>query len=138
MRTFAIHTLGCKVNQYESQQIRELLENFGLHETTVSENTDLLIVNTCCVTHIASAKSRQTIRKVRKNNPESVIVVAGCLPAGPTAEIEGLVEATEVITDKSKMLERLTEIVRKNAGEISVKSIYKKAIFKIICLCSCI
>ena len=80
MKTFSINTLGCKVNQYESQQIRELLESFGLHKSRYSDKSDLIIINTCCVTHTATAKSRQQIRKIQKKSPESILVVCGCLP----------------------------------------------------------
>ncbi|MHC4124946.1 MAG: tRNA (N(6)-L-threonylcarbamoyladenosine(37)-C(2))-methylthiotransferase MtaB [Planctomycetota bacterium] len=90
MKTFSINTLGCKVNQYESQQIRQLLENFGLTQVLTAEKADLTIVNTCCVTHTASAKSRQCIRKSKKLNPETVIIVAGCLPAAQTGELSNL------------------------------------------------
>jgi threonylcarbamoyladenosine tRNA methylthiotransferase MtaB len=80
MKTFSIHTLGCKVNQYESQQIRELLETLELRRAEPYENPDLVVINTCCVTHTASAKSRQQIRKIQKHHPEAVLVVCGCLP----------------------------------------------------------
>lgn len=80
MKTFSINTLGCKVNQYESQQIRQLLEQFGFAQADKSQNkADLIVINTCCVTHTASAKSRQSIRKAQKLNPNSAIVVCGCL-----------------------------------------------------------
>ncbi len=81
MKTFSINTLGCKVNQYESQQIRELLESLGLHMSQFSNKSDLFIINTCCVTHTAAAKSRQQIRRIQRNNPDSILVVCGCLPA---------------------------------------------------------
>ena len=80
MKTFSIHTLGCKVNQYESQQIRELLESFELRIAEPSEEPELVVVNTCCVTHTASAKSRQQIRKIQNHHPEAILVVCGCLP----------------------------------------------------------
>jgi threonylcarbamoyladenosine tRNA methylthiotransferase MtaB len=86
MKTFSINTLGCKVNQYESQQVRELLERLGLRRLNPPEKADLAVINTCCVTHTASAKSRQCIRKIRKANPESLIVVCGCLPMVQTGE----------------------------------------------------
>ncbi len=86
MNTFSINTLGCKVNQYESCQIRQLLTDNGLAHVDKNDHADLVIVNTCCVTHIASAKSRQIIRKARKLNPNAAIVVAGCLPLGPANE----------------------------------------------------
>jgi threonylcarbamoyladenosine tRNA methylthiotransferase MtaB len=90
MKTFSINTLGCKVNQYESQQVRELLERLGLHKLDPSEKADLAVVNTCCVTHTASAKSRQCIRKIRRENPDAVIVVCGCLPAAKNDESANL------------------------------------------------
>ncbi|MHC4572457.1 MAG: hypothetical protein ACYS0C_10335 [Planctomycetota bacterium] len=88
MKTFAINTLGCKVNQYESQQIRELLERLGLVEVEAPESEpDLTIINTCCVTHTASAKSRQYIRKAQKLSPDAVIVACGCLPTVQIGEL---------------------------------------------------
>ncbi|MHC4195108.1 MAG: tRNA (N(6)-L-threonylcarbamoyladenosine(37)-C(2))-methylthiotransferase MtaB, partial [Planctomycetota bacterium] len=81
MKTFSINSLGCKVNQYESEQIRELLEGLGLVPiNSLSRPADLVVVNTCCVTLTASAKSRQYIRKAQKLNPGATIVVSGCLP----------------------------------------------------------
>lgn len=74
----AFHTLGCKVNQYESAAIAALFEKRG--ETIVSEKdyADVYIINTCTVTAIADRKSRQYIRKMKKINPECVIIVTGC------------------------------------------------------------
>jgi len=90
MRTFAINTLGCKVNQYESQQIRELLEQLGLSRVETTEKPDLVVINTCCVTHTASAKSRQYIRKAQKLSPDAAIVVCGCLPTVQIGELNAL------------------------------------------------
>ena len=88
MKTFSINTLGCKVNQYESQQIRELLEKLGLQMAEAPEQSDLVVINTCCVTHTASAKSRQNIRKARKHNPDAAVVVSGCLPTVNAGELD--------------------------------------------------
>jgi threonylcarbamoyladenosine tRNA methylthiotransferase MtaB len=89
MKTFAINTLGCKVNQYESQQIRELLESLGLKQVDNNcKRTDLVVINTCCVTHTASAKSRQYLRKALRANPNCSIVVVGCLPAVDIGELD--------------------------------------------------
>ncbi|MHC4751923.1 MAG: tRNA (N(6)-L-threonylcarbamoyladenosine(37)-C(2))-methylthiotransferase MtaB, partial [Planctomycetota bacterium] len=87
MKTFSINTLGCKVNQYESQQIRELLEQFGLNKVEPSKKPDLFVINTCCVTHTASAKSRQYIRKTQRQNPSAAVVVCGCLPTIQIGEL---------------------------------------------------
>ncbi len=76
--TFAIHTLGCKVNIYESDAIAEGLKKGGLREVDFSEKADVYIINTCTVTNIADKKSRQMLHRARKLNPEALIVAAGC------------------------------------------------------------
>ena len=75
MKTFSVKTFGCKVNQYESQEIRERLIAAGYGET-VEPDADIYIVNTCCVTARAEAKSHQFINRIRRRKP--VIVVTGC------------------------------------------------------------
>ncbi|MFA5292958.1 MAG: tRNA (N(6)-L-threonylcarbamoyladenosine(37)-C(2))-methylthiotransferase MtaB [Phycisphaerae bacterium] len=90
MQTFAINTLGCKVNQYEAQQIIKFLTGCNLLYVQEFENADLIIIHTCCVTHIASAKSRQLVRKAQKQNPNAKIVVSGCLLRSDPKEFETL------------------------------------------------
>ena len=87
MRTFSIYTLGCKVNQYESQQIAQLLEELGLSEAASDEKPDLAVINTCCVTGTASAKSRQYIQRALKANSAGVRIICGCLPSMPGREL---------------------------------------------------
>ncbi len=111
MKTFSINTFGCKVNQYESQQIRELLEQFGLTQVNLSEQPDLAVVNTCCVTHTASAKSRQSIRKARKLNPKSVIIVSGCLPTVQIGELKNQGENIHLIRHRNNIAPALNQIV---------------------------
>lgn len=74
---YRVATLGCKVNQYETQQIRELLERLGLTPAAADQPADLTIVNTCAVTATASRKSRQTIRRATRDGQTTVVVV-GC------------------------------------------------------------
>jgi threonylcarbamoyladenosine tRNA methylthiotransferase MtaB len=102
MKTYAVHTLGCKVNQYESQQIRQLLERCGLSAADAAQRPDVVIVNTCCVTHIASAKSRQSIRKAQYTSPDAHVIVTGCLPAGQDSELKNLSNIL-VVKDKNKL-----------------------------------
>jgi len=87
MKTFSINTLGCKVNQYESQQIRQFLQRLGLSQVSASEKPDLVVVNTCCVTHTASAKSRHYIRKALRSSRDTLVVAAGCLPRADPGEL---------------------------------------------------
>lgn len=114
MKTFCIYTLGCKVNQYESQQMRQLLEDSGLKQVEIADRPDLIMVNTCCITHIASSKSRQAIRKASKKNPDSRIVVAGCLPAGHTGELKNIPGDILVIDRKNGLPEALNSIIACN------------------------
>jgi threonylcarbamoyladenosine tRNA methylthiotransferase MtaB len=79
MRTFSILTLGCKVNQYESAQIRQFLEGLGLFWVKPKEKPDLFVINTCCVTATAAAKSRQYIQRAGRLNKQSKRVICGCL-----------------------------------------------------------
>lgn len=77
-KKFNIYTLGCKVNQYESDSMADELKAKGLMLVGFNEATDICIINTCSVTNMAERKSRQIIHRARKLNPNAVIVVAGC------------------------------------------------------------
>jgi len=110
MKTFSINTLGCKVNQYESQQIRELLGQLGLHKVDPLEKPDLLVINTCCVTHTASAKSRQYIRKAQKLSPDAVVVVCGCLPTVQIGEFNYTGKNVHLIRNRDSLAAALIQI----------------------------
>jgi len=112
MKTFSINTLGCKVNQYESQQIRQLLEQFGLYQVDIAKKPDLAVINTCCVTHTASAKSRQRIRKAQKLSPDAVIIVSGCLPTAQIGELSNPGENVHLINHRDKLAAALVQIVK--------------------------
>lgn len=78
LKTFAIQTLGCKVNLYESNIIKNELLSYGLIEVDFNHKADLYIINSCSVTNAADAKSRYTINKARKQNPNAIVLVCGC------------------------------------------------------------
>ncbi|MBO4286285.1 MAG: tRNA (N(6)-L-threonylcarbamoyladenosine(37)-C(2))-methylthiotransferase MtaB, partial [Bacilli bacterium] len=80
--TYFVFTLGCKVNSYESSAIATTLENKGY--LLDNQNPDVVIINTCSVTHVADQKSRQHIRKFRKQYPQAVLVVMGCFAQSNT------------------------------------------------------
>lgn len=105
-RQFQIITLGCKVNQYESQFVRELLEHAGWTQTDSGQN-DLCIVNTCTVTHEADAKGRQAIRRIHAENPKADLVVMGCFATRDPNAVAQLPGVIKVITDKTKLAEEL-------------------------------
>jgi len=77
-RTYRITTLGCKVNQYESNYISKTLEMNGLRKAGGAERADICVINTCIVTQRASRQSRQAIRKLIRENPGSTVAAAGC------------------------------------------------------------
>jgi len=119
MKTFSINSLGCKVNQYESQQVRELLENSGLHRAEPPEKPDLVVVNSCCVTHTASAKSRQCIRKIRKQSPHAVIIVSGCLPTVQIGELSPAAEDVHLIRNRSELADTLSNIIHNKSATLT-------------------
>jgi threonylcarbamoyladenosine tRNA methylthiotransferase MtaB len=123
MKTFSINTLGCKVNQYESQQIRELLERLGLYKVEPLKKPDLAVINTCCVTHTASAKSRQYIRKAQKLSPDAVIVVCGCLPTVHIGELNEPGENVHLISYRNNLAAALSQIVSGKANASDSQSL---------------
>lgn len=114
MKTFSIHTLGCKVNQYESRQLRQYLEQAGLVAASPDGCADMVVVNTCCVTHIASAKSRQSIRRALGKNPDAVLIVTGCLPIGQGQELSDLDEKCLIVKDKDHLPVLLKRILARH------------------------
>src|SRR5579862_6661708 len=100
-RTCRLTTLGCKVNQYETQYVKEALQLNGYREAAEHELADLCIVNTCTVTMEGDAKSRQLIRRLHGDNPAAQIVVMGCYATREPDSVRQLPGVTRVITDKS-------------------------------------
>ena len=76
----AFYTLGCKVNQYESQSISEILARFGHEVVSKPNEADCVVVNSCTVTAESDRKTRQAVRRFKKNNPFSIVLLAGCMP----------------------------------------------------------
>lgn len=78
MKKAALHNLGCKVNAYETEAMQQLLEQAGYEIVPFEESADVYVINTCSVTNIADRKSRQMIHRAKKQNPDAVVVAAGC------------------------------------------------------------
>lgn len=87
-RTVAFHTLGCKVNQYDTQAMRERFEEAGFRTVDFEDRADVYVVNTCTVTGTGDKKSMQTIRRCHRNNPDAAIVVTGCLAQRAADELK--------------------------------------------------
>lgn len=109
MPTVAYYTLGCKVNQYETEKIREKLEENGFSTVNFTSSADVYIINSCTVTGTADAKSRRTIRQAARRNLGAFIVATGCyaeLEPARVAEIEG-VDLVIGNADKESIPERI-------------------------------
>ena len=100
MKTFLIKTLGCKVNSYESEFIRNLLLENNYKE--VLENADICIINTCTVTNTADNKSKQVINNIKKNNPNALVIACGCFCQFRKDNIGSLINADIIIGNKNK------------------------------------
>jgi threonylcarbamoyladenosine tRNA methylthiotransferase MtaB len=102
-RTCRLVTLGCKVNQYETQLVKEALEQNGFREARDEESADLCVVNTCTVTAEGDAKSRKTIRQLARENPGTRTIVMGCYATRDPAAVVELPSVFEVVTDKREL-----------------------------------
>ncbi len=98
-----VATLGCKVNQYETELVRQGLQRIGYTDCNDDESADVCIVNTCTVTNEGDSKSRQLVRRLNRQNPEARIVVMGCYATRAPEEVAELPGVTEVVTDKREL-----------------------------------
>src|SRR3989338_6681078 len=93
MRKFRLYTLGCKVNQYESQAIREEFISSGFSEAAVNKPADVYVINSCTVTSRAKPKSLELARKRNKETPKAIIVLTGCLVNGGEKDFPHKIQA---------------------------------------------
>lgn len=100
--SFAITTLGCKVNQYDSEAVREALLRAGCEERTPAERPDCVIINTCTVTAAADAKARRLIRRIARRLPKAKIVVTGCMVDRDERQFAGLPGVWKLVDNKHK------------------------------------
>ena len=99
---FNILTLGCKVNQYESQAMREELLRHGYVLSQDKEKADVTIINTCTVTSVSDAKNRKLIHRVRRQNPDGIIVLTGCMPQAFPEEMSAFTECDIILGNKER------------------------------------
>lgn len=127
----AFLTLGCKVNSYETEAMQALLLAAGATLVEFQEKADIYVVNTCSVTNMADRKSRQMLHRAKKNNPEAVVVAAGCY--AQTAEEEAMKETgIDVIIGNNQkkqiveILEQYMEGVENQRLEIGKETEYEE------------
>lgn len=123
MIRIAFHTLGCKVNQYESEALMEAFSAKGAKIVPETEPADVYVVNTCSVTSIADRKSRQFIRRMKKSNPHALMVVTGCYAQVSAEELAEMPDVDLIIGNnlKSEIPDRVYQLLEKQehreAGE---------------------
>ena len=114
---FNILTLGCKVNQYESQAMREAMLRAGFSPSGNSEKADITVINTCTVTSVSDAKNRKLISRVRRQNPDGIIVLTGCMPQAFPDEMKELTGCDIILgnKDRGRLVPAIREFIA--AGE---------------------
>ena len=103
------YTLGCKVNQYETQAMEQILHDRGIETGDLKESCDAYIINTCSVTAVADKKNRAVIRRVRRDNPNAVLAVCGCYTQHAAEKLDGL--GIDVIGGSGQRLEFLEKVL---------------------------
>jgi threonylcarbamoyladenosine tRNA methylthiotransferase MtaB len=111
---FHLYTLGCKVNQYESEFVRCALLRHGYTETDEGDVADLIIVNTCTVTADSEVKSRKAIRKLVRKNPVANVVVMGCAATHQPDAMLQIDGVSQILTDKEQLPDFLRQLLTPN------------------------
>ena len=123
MKKIAFFTLGCKVNQYETNAMIQKFENEGYQIVHIEENPDVCIVNTCTVTNMSDRKSRQVLRRIKEKNSNSIIVAVGCYAQVAKDELEKIEEIDLVLgnNEKNEIVKYVEEFEkqRKRISEIT-------------------
>lgn len=130
---FAIYTLGCKVNQYESQALEKDLIARGYTPGRFDEACDFYIVNTCTVTAVSDKKSRNALRRARKLNPEAVIGVCGCYAQVHPEDMEKLeVDVVGGTGDRNSFIDRMEQFRQDHRHTVQVDNAFRRKDFEVL------
>lgn len=134
MKRIAVHTLGCKVNQYDSEAMLELFEKAGYTSVSIDEEAEVYLVNTCTVTGTGDQKSLKLIRKLGREHPQADIIVAGCLAQRDVEKV--MLPGVRVVLGNQRRSEVLTLLdeARKNECAVSAVGDLKHAPFEYLCV----
>ena len=111
----AFHTLGCKVNQYETEAMREQFAEAGFEPVDERAFADVYVINTCTVTNLADRKSRQYIRRMKRLNPAAIVAVTGCYAQTSPEELARMPEVDIVAGtgEKNNIFDYVTENLKR-------------------------
>ena len=121
--TFFITTLGCKVNQYESEYMRELMLRGGYTETGDFSTADINIINSCTVTAVADAKNRKTVNRIRRENPSTVIILTGCMPQTVSFDKDSIYDKCDIVLGNTKRGDILKILEEYNLSHIKTVNV---------------
>lgn len=132
MSSVAFHTLGCKVNHYETEAIWQLFQEVGYERVEFDKNSDVYVINTCTVTNTGDKKSRQVIRRAIRKNPDAVICVTGCYAQTSPAEIMAIPGVDIVVgtQDRSKLLGLIEQFREERQPINAVRNIMKNRVYE--------
>lgn len=132
MSSVAFHTLGCKVNHYETEAIWQLFQKQGYERVDFESRSDVYVINTCTVTNTGDKKSRQVIRRAIRKNPDAVICVTGCYAQTSPAEIMAIPGVDVVVgtQDRVKMLEYIEQYKQERQPINGVGNIMKNRVYE--------
>lgn len=132
LSTVAFHTLGCKVNHYETEAIWQLFKEQGYERNEFEQQADVYVINTCTVTNTGDKKSRQVIRRAIRQNPDAVICVTGCYAQTSPAEIMAIPGVDIVVgtQDRHKMLGLIDQYREERQPINAVRNIMKNRVYE--------
>ncbi len=118
----AFFTLGCKVNQYESQAMAEAMASKGYEIVAHDKDADIYVINSCTVTAESDRKTRQTVRRFKKNHPDSIIVLTGCMPQAFPEDADALSQADIVIGNRNNhtLFDVIEEYFKSNSRIVNI------------------
>ncbi len=122
----AFYTLGCKVNQYETESIKNQLLKKGYTETAFEEKAEIYIVNSCTVTSVADRKTRNMLRRAKKINPRGIVIVTGCYAQTNSKELLEMEEIDYVIgnSDKNAIVNFIEDIENRTMEKVKNHNIF--------------
>jgi threonylcarbamoyladenosine tRNA methylthiotransferase MtaB len=132
MSNIAFHTLGCKVNFYDTEAIWQMFKNEGYEQVDFEQTADVYVINTCTVTNTGDKKSRQMIRRAIRRNPDAIVAVTGCYAQTSPAEILAIPGVDLVIgtQDRDKIVHYVNEIQAQRQPINAVRNIMKTRQFE--------
>ncbi len=122
-----LHNLGCKVNAYETEAMKELLREDGYEIVDFHDKADVYVVNTCTVTSVADQKSRQTLHRAKKENPDAIVVAAGCYvqTAADKLRKDNYIDILIGNNKKDQLVNKIHEYIKGQEREESIMDVNK-------------